>query len=296
MLNFEPVKLEDRAWAQKILYSAGRMGCEYTFANLMFWMSNGGGIARVGDFICPAAQWDGQLRYLYPVGTGDPKPALEAIRADAAEHGKPFALRGVTEEDRAVLDKLYPGKFTYTLLRDSYDYLYPIEQLTELSGKKLQAKRNHINRFIADNPDWYTLPLDEKTAPLCEAFATAWYETHDASASLSVERRAIERTLKHFRQLEVDGLLLSDGSRIVAFSVGCRASETMYDVNFEKADPDVPGAYAMINREFSRMVQSRYPEVRWLNREDDMGLEGLRRAKESYHPQFVEKAEALWQD
>lgn len=296
MLDFKPLTIEDRAWAQPILYAAGRMGCEYSFANLLFWMSVHGGVARVGDHICPMGNWEGRRLLFFPVGRGDPMPAIEALRADAAAHGETFALRGVTQDDRAVLDRLYPGKFTYTLLRDSYDYIYPIEQLTALAGKKLQAKRNHINRFLADNPDWRTMPLDEQTVPLCREFAGRWYETHDESRSLLTERRALFLALDRFRALEMDGLLLLDGERVVAFTVGNRITPEVFDVNFEKADPDVPGAYPLINREFARTVHEKYPAVQWLNREDDMGLEGLRRAKESYHPQFLEKANAVWTD
>lgn len=294
MLDFKPLTLADRAWAHPILYAAGRMGCEYSFANLLFWMSDHGGVARVGDFLCPVGNWTGKRLLFYPVGTGDLKPVIEALREDAAQRGEPFALRGVTDADRAALDHLYPGRFTYTLIRDSYDYVYPIEQMTDLAGKKLQAKRNHINRFLADNPGWYTLPLTEDTAPLCLAFAQRWYDVHDASRSLRTERKALELTLTHFRELEMDGLLLHDGEKVVAFTVGNRIAGEVFDVNFEKADANVSGAYALINREFSRAIHEKYPAVKWLNREDDMGLEGLRRAKESYHPQFLEKASAAW--
>lgn len=296
MLEFRPLTLADRGWAQPILYAAGRMGCEYSFANLLFWMSAHGGVARVGDFLCPMGVVSGRRLLFFPCGVGDPSEALEALRQDAAAHGEPFALRGVTESDRAVLDRLYPGKFTYTLQRDSYDYIYPVEQMTELKGKKLQAKRNHINRFLADHADWYTLPLTEDTAPLCCEAAQHWYDVHDESRSLRTEQKALGLALEHFRELEMDGLLLSDGERIVAFTVGNRITREVFDVNFEKAYADVPGAYPLINREFARAMHAKYPEVLWLNREDDMGLEGLRRAKESYHPQFLEKASAVWTD
>ena len=81
--------------------------------------------------------------------------------------------------------------------------------------------------------------------------------------------------------------MLSDGERIIAFSMGSRMNRDYYDVGFEKAFPDVNGAYAMINREFSRMIAEKYPEVRFLNREDDMGEPGLRKAKESYQPTLL---------
>lgn len=130
-----------------------------------------------------------------------------------------------------------------------------------------------------------------------------WYEQHEPDVNaqeldqLQLEKAALQRAFDHFDELEMDGLLLSDGERIIAFSMGSRMNRDYYDVGFEKAFPDVNGAYAMINREFSRMIAEKYPEVRFLNREDDMGSEGLRRAKESYQPTvLLEKYTADWKE
>ena len=71
---------------------------------------------------------------------------------DAKQRGEKFCLRGVTDDRKTLLETLYPGKFTFTAYRDSYDYIYTVEELTELHGKKLQAKRNHCNRFEQDHP------------------------------------------------------------------------------------------------------------------------------------------------
>lgn len=294
MLDFKPLTIEDRAWVQAITLPAGRTVCDYSFLNLLLWTSERGGVARVGDFLCPAAEWEGETHYFYPVGRGDPSPALEAIRADAQARGIRFLLYGVTNPDRRVLELFYPGRFTFLPMRDCWDYLYPVWQLTELAGKSLQAKRNHINRFCAEHPDWKTLPLSEETAPLCMDFAERWYAQHAPHEWLSDEREELIFAIRNFRALGADGLLLSSGDGIVAFSLGCRLTETVYDVNFEKADPTVNGAYALINREFARMVAATYPEITQINREDDMGLEGLRKAKESYHPQLLEISEAVW--
>ena len=114
-----------------------------------------------------------------------------------------------------------------------------------------------------------------------------WYESHPSSEPLAVEQQAISRALSNYETLEMDGLLLYDGERLVGVSMGARMNEAYYDVNFEKAFAEVDGAYTMINREFSRMIARRYPGVQYLNREDDMGLEGLRKAKESYQPTLL---------
>ena len=176
-----------------------------------------------------------------------------------------------------------------------------MEELSELHGKKLQSKRNHCNRFEDEFPDWFTAPITDENLPQCHEMLRIWYETHEPAVNaqeldqLQLEKTALQLAFDHFDELEMDGLLLSDGERIIAFSMGSRMNRDYYDVGFEKAFPDVNGAYAMINREFSRMIAEKYPEVQFLNREDDMGSEGLRRAKESYQPTvLLEKYVADW--
>ena len=170
-----------------------------------------------------------------------------------------------------------------------------MEQLATLAGKKLQAKRNHINRFVERFPHWYTRPLDGQTREDCQALARRWYEDREEIRGLSTERAALTEALERYDILGMEGLVLYDGEKAVGFSLGNRITPEIYDVNFEKADPEVPGAYPLINREFSRRIAESYPQVRLLNREDDMGLEGLRKAKESYNPMMLEKMTAVWE-
>lgn len=294
MLSFQPVTLADRGWIHEILYSAGRPGCEYSFANLYFWTGNYGGVCRVGDFLCQESHYGIKRSYFFPAGSGDPYKPLEALRADAAEHSVPFILRGVTDDDKEVLEALYPGCFRFQQIRDAYDYVYPIEKLKTLAGKKLQAKRNHINRFAQTHPDWYTIKITAENLTDFAPLLSDWYDSHEGDA-LSTERWALENAMAHFDELQMEGLMLHDGEKIVAFSMGNRITKEIYDVNFEKAYADIQGAYPMINREFSRMVAEKYPEVLFLNREDDMGLDGLRKAKMSYHPDLLVKYKAYWE-
>lgn len=295
MLEFRKVTLEDREWIHEMLYHAGRKGCEYSFANLFFWLNRNGGVARVGDHLCFQTCYGGFCSFFYPAGQGDVQPVIELLRQDARERGVPFVLRGVTREDREELERLYPGKFTFTLLRDSYDYTYPVEKLANLAGKKLQAKRNHINRFIAEHPDWFTEPLTETNTKKCEEMAHRWYEEHNDAKSLDTEKAALFTALSNRERMGMVGLVLYDGENVVGFSMGNRITEKVFDVNFEKAFAAIPGAYALVNREFSRMIAAKFPEVELLNREDDMGLDGLRKAKESYSPDLLEKMIAKWE-
>ena len=301
MISFHKAEAADRVWAHEILKNCEYPGAEYAFSCMYLWSDYFGELGRVGDHLTQHASWRGREVYLYPAGAGDIKGAIEAIRAE--ERGGPLRLRSLTKDKKEELEALYPGKFEFTACRNSYDYIYTVEELSELHGKKLQSKRNHCNRFEDEFPDWFTAPITDDNLPQCHEMLRVWYETHEPAVNaqeldqLQLEKTALQRAFDHFDELEMDGLLLSDGERIIAFSMGSRMNRDYYDVGFEKAFPDVNGAYAMINREFSRMIAEKYPEVQFLNREDDMGSEGLRRAKESYQPTvLLEKYVADWKE
>ena len=205
----------------------------------------------------------------------------------AKQRGEKFCLRGVTDDRKALLESLYPGKFTFTAYRDSYDYIYTVEELTELHGKKLQAKRNHCNRFEQDHPDARTEVITPENLALCREMVQKWYEVHEWNEQIEQEKTAISRAFDHFEAAHMDGLMLIENGEVIAFSMGARMNEQYYDVCFEKAYSAINGAYAMINREFSRMIAEKYPALAYLNREDDMGEPGLRKAKESYQPTLL---------
>lgn len=287
MLEFKKPVLADRPWIQRLYEASGYRGAEYTFANLYLWSSYYGEVAEYRGFLCQRLTYRGVHQYIYPAGAGDVKPVLEALWEDSRREGHPFVLRSLTKETMATLQALYPDRFDYAENRDAFDYLYEIDTLAELKGKKLQAKRNHINRFVEAYPDWHVKAVTADNLHVCQKLAEHWYESHHESAA---DRRAMEKAFDHFEKLGFEGVILySDHDHAVGFSMGNRISADTFDVNFEKAFADIQGAYALVNREFARYIREKHPEIQYLNREDDMGIEGLRKAKESYHPIFLEK-------
>lgn len=213
---------------------------------------------------------------------------------DARKRGIPCRLSGLTEADRQELEELFPGKFRFHYDRDSFDYIYSIEALATLKGKKLQKKRNHLNRFREANPDHSVEPITEENLPEVTALVDRWYRlrlTQDPHADYQLEQAAIRKALKHRESLEMEGLLLRVEGEPVAMTMGSRLSADTFDIHFEKALDVADGAYAAINNAFAKYLQEKYPELLWLNREDDMGIEGLRKAKLSYNPDhMVEKS------
>lgn len=287
MLNFYKPNLSDRPWMHEIFYRCGKLGCEYSFANVYLWGDQS--VARLGDGLALYSCFHGDAFYVCPVGT-PLLPAIDALAADAQERGKSLRILSVSPQEAAALEAACPGRFLFRAVRSSFDYIYEIDRLADLGGKKLQAKRNHINRFQQANPEWQVEPLCDENLDECREMIARWYCRHLAEhedADLTLEQRALGHALAHRKSLEMEGLCLRAAGRVIAFTMGNRISESTFDVNFEKAYSDIQGAYPLINREFARYLRQKYPELLYLNREDDMGLAGLRKAKESYVPDVM---------
>ncbi|WP_230982638.1 DUF2156 domain-containing protein [Flavonifractor plautii] len=157
-----------------------------------------------------------------------------------------------------------------------------------------------LNRFVENNPTWTYEEITPATLPECLEMDKEWYrrslqrEGDAEERDLGDEGIALRTAMEHYEELGLEGGLIRVYGEVVAFTIGDRLSADTYDVHFEKAYGELQGAYAMINREFARWVRARHPEIRYLNREDDMGVEGLRKAKQSYYPDLmVEKHTAV---
>ena len=237
---------------------------------------------------------------MYPAGVGTVAPAVRLLEEEAARRGEPLRLVCLTPRQMAELEEFFPGEFAFTADGDGYDYLYQIGKLADLGGKKLHAKRNHINRFIENNPTWVYEEITPESLPECLEMDQEWYRSSLQREGAAEERDlgdegvALRAAIEHYQALGLEGGLIRVEGRVVAFTMGDKLSSDTYDVHFEKAYSEIQGAYAMINREFSRWVRERHPGIQYLNREDDMGVEGLRKAKESYYPDLmVEKHTAM---
>ena len=284
MLQFSPLTVEEYPLLHQSFWDAEGHGSEYSFANLFFWGDQR--LCNAFDRPLILSRFGNWCAYLYPRTTD----FLEDIAADAKERGIPFRFWGMTREEADALEARFPGRFQIRPMRDSFDYVYDIERLCELKGKKLQAKRNHCNRFLQDHPNYHVVPLTQELLPLCRQFTEQWYRSHteqNLDGDYEREKIAIARAFEHYETLHFRGIALFDGETLMGFSMGNQIREDTFDVNFEKALPHVNGAYPMTNREFARYIRDHFPSVRFLDREDDMGILGLRRAKESYYPDIL---------
>ena len=292
MISFASPKLEDKAYLQPFLQTDGQRGCEYNFVNLCLWGRQK--VAVVHDTLICFSQFDRKSMYLFPVGPGDKKAALDAIIEDAKKRGIPCRLTGLTQDDCALLERLYPGKLRYHFDRNTFDYVYDINDLADLKGKKFQKKRNHLNRFRQENPNYRLTAITRENIPAVSKLVDDWYRMRleeDPHADFHMEQTALKKALKNWELLDLEGLILENGGVAAAITIGSRLSADTFDIHFEKALNAADGTYAAINNGFARYLRAKYPDVCFLNREDDMGLEGLRKAKLSYNPHhMVEKS------
>ena len=298
MIPFEKIDPARREEFNALLLQNNK-GYEYSFTNMCIWGRQQA--AFVDGFLVLFSQFDRKAVYPFPVGQGDVAPVLDAIIHDARARGIPCCITGLSPADAEELERLYPGRFRFMCDRSGFDYVYNIDDLADLKGRKFQKKRNHLNRFRSLYPAWRTETLTPANMEAVREMAAKWYEArlaHDPQADFQLEQRALRRALDRFEVLGLEGLVLYDGDRVIAFSIASQLSEDTMDVHFEKALEDVDGGYTAINQAFAQHLRDKHLHIRYLDREEDMGIEGLRKAKLSYCPDHLtEKYWArLWEE
>ena len=297
MLSFKTVTLCDKAWVDEIVRKENSPSADYNFGNIYIWDKYYRQlICRFGDRMLTKLRYEGKPAFVFPIGSGELKPAIEALREFAAFRGYPLVIRGITGRHREQLEALYPGQFVFEPETKNFDYIYRAEKLATYSGKSMHGKKNHCNRFEAEN-DWRFVPLTRALIPGCLDMLDVWQEENAERLyrSIMYEHTAIVRAFAAYEKLALEGGVLFSGEKIVGFTLGEMICEDTFDVHFEKAEGSLNGAYPMTCRELTRMLMQRHPTLRYINREDDMGIEALRRSKESYKPAYLlKKYTARW--
>jgi hypothetical protein len=286
MLNFSALTLDDRARIDPFLQRDGMISTERTFSSLYIWGEHYQiCTCQFEDILfmksCPSEY---SLAYYMPLG-GDPARAMALLQADAAERGRPYEIIAVSESGKAALETVCPGQFTITEMRKDFEYIYHAEDMIGLKGKKYHGKRNFVNRFkAAYNGRWAYAPVEpSRDDAAIMAFMGQWCEEQPdmQNQDYRFEYSAIRRALEHYETLNMRGGVLRLDDKIIAFTLATPQNATVMDILIEKADYDIEGAYQMINNQFAMRECGGYA---YINREEDMGIEGLRTAKMSYHP------------
>ncbi len=292
MIRFHPIRIEDRARIERYTMPSAIVNCDLSFANMFCWQGvYHSAWAEVDGFLVIRFHIDGgtQIGYMQPVGEGDFASIVPALRDDAHAHGQRLRLIGLTEEGCERIRRMHLGLFAFDSDRATEDYVYLADDLRQLPGRRYQPKRNHINRFAAAHPDYRYEPLTPDRFDACMALEREWRRTHEGhTAELCAEQRAMQRAFAHFDALGMIGGCIYVGDRMVAFTYGSAVNDRTFDTHVEKADPAFvrDGAFTTINKLFAEHLPARFTHI---NREEDLGIEGLRQAKLSYHPAFLQR-------
>jgi hypothetical protein len=287
--KFKPVQLEDRDFIREVLRKYQPQTSEWSFTNLFIWQSHYG------------FQWTMFQDWLIVLGRGneDETYALQPMGPASREEVTRMLLKWLQEEkgelsarieraDQRLVSELEGATdFLLEPLRDQFDYVYRSDDLIRLAGRKYHAKRNHINKFRRLHPFTYVHFANEHLKP-CLELVDSWCEWRRCEEDLNLvgEWDAVREALTHFKALEIVGGLILIEDQVKAFALGELLNDEIATVHIEKADPEIQGLYAVINQQF---CENCWPDVPFVNREQDLGEPGLRKAKLSYYPDHFEE-------
>ncbi|MDD3242533.1 MAG: phosphatidylglycerol lysyltransferase domain-containing protein, partial [Eubacteriales bacterium] len=281
-MQFHEITPADKASVQHCLAGETFENSELTFANMYMWRQGWGlRLAQEDGVIYMLSQHAHETVHFQPMVPRD-KPvaaAVEAAMADLRQRGVPEVIVGANEDFRR---RLLSETDAYDVQedRDMSEYIYSVPDLMTLAGKKYHGKRNHVNKF-RQSTVFAWRELGAKDGDECLAMFDGWAAQHDANEDITAEREAIEQAFCHFELLELTAAGMVIGDRLEAFAIGGMINPQLAVIHFEKGNAEIPGIYAAINQEF---LQRHFAEVPFVNRQEDMGIPGLRKSKESYLP------------
>ncbi len=287
MLDFQPVKIEDRDLVLKNIPENVSQICDFSFGNIFCWgVAENTRIAQKDGFVFLRSRFNGVKSYAFPWGKGDVKTALRILEEDAKERNADFSFYCLSEEQAEALKKIYGERLVLEEQRDFFDYVYLRENLATLKGRKYHSKKNHVNSFCKKFNYSYE-ELNENNLNECLEFSRLWHKSGERNPKLDEEKLVIDKAFEYFKELKLSGALLRVDGKIVAYALGEKMPDgKTYCTHFEKASPDYLTAYAVINKLFA---ENSLEEFQYINREDDAGAENLRKAKNSYHPESLVK-------
>lgn len=287
MITFKPILPEDKELITSFTLSGEYRDNNLSICNLCSWhsLSNSSYALVNQQLVIRFHYHNDNFIYTLPFGHGDTAETLELLHQETLLNDKPLLFFGSNPFLREQLETYFPRTFDYKCMRDHFDYLYDRNALAELKGKNYQPKRNHANRFRKKYSYQYQ-ELIPSILPHCLELADKWCEEHncDEDKNLQFEQEAMKFALEHYEALGLNGGALWVDNEIVAFTYGAPVNYDTFCIHIEKADTNFDGAYSVINQEFA----SRIPEhFTYLNREEDLGIPGLRKAKLSYYPALL---------
>jgi hypothetical protein len=293
MLEFKTLTLEDKKLFDFYIKPYKFLTSEYSFTSLFIWRKGLDIQYTVykDTLIIKKYDFDGKSHFMQPIGykSEDLEEIVQTLEKYKRIQKMDYLFKDAETPFIEELRSLYADKLIILEDRDNFDYLYESEKLTSLSGKKLHGKKNHFNNFIKNN-EYRVESLTDETVQDCIKTAREWCNKSDCKGYLLYESKAIEELLKNKASLDFQGMLVYVNDKLSAFTIGEKVNEDMAIIHIEKADTTINGLYAFINKSF---VETYFSAVSLINREQDLGIEGLRKSKLSYHPIKLEPKYAV---
>lgn len=294
MIEFKPINPKDRELFEQFYPYKNIQNAESSFANLCgYSFLYHGEYAIIDNCLVTRIHFekDKNICYHYPIGEGEKDHIIEKLILLSKENNQQMSIICETKQRKSC----FAHQFEIKEERNFYDYLYLREDLQELKGKKFQPKRNHINKFT-NKYKWSFEILNSENCFQCLELLNLWQEqaiekTPELKSDYEKEKKVINYFFSNFEQLNLFAGAIKVEEKIVAFSIGSKINNNTFDVHIEKADRNYEGAFALINREMALHIDKNYI---YINREEDLGIEGLRKAKLSYNPiKLIEKYFAI---
>ena len=288
MIDFKKLDLSEKQLYIDTLDDGVERGCGHTYQVFFIWGDQKGAIVN-GHAVFLSCF--GKCFYPFPVGRGDKVSVINEIIKDAKDRGIPCLLTALNDSDEEFLRANFPDRFDIRQTRSMWDYVYDINDLADLTGKKYHKKRNHLNNAYKELHNYQAKEITTSDIPRIREMAEKWFseKAQTSGEDFGLEKDALNRAFDYYGELDFDGMYIEFNGEIIAFTLASRKTADTMDVHFEKALKSYQKAYPLINNEFAKFIRAKYPEVKFLNREEDMGIEGLRKAKESYYPHHLVK-------
>lgn len=288
MLDFKSPTVEDYQQLKYYYKNYGSIGCDCNPANTIVWGKKYNIKICFKDNFLIRAIFDKNNKpfgYCYPMGNGDEKAILELIFEDANDRNAQCNFAMLTNDQCEKLVSLTGVEYSFKELTGDEDYIYNFNDLACLPGKKYQKKRNHISKFNRNYHNWSFEIINDKNKKDAMVVVDKWCQNNKIDISTYDEYYAIKKTFENYDLFKIHGGILYVDKTPVAMTMGAAVNRDVFDVSFEKALVEYDGSYAKINNEFSKTLVG----FKYINREEDLGIESLRKAKLSYYPEIILK-------
>lgn len=291
-MHWKSISIQDKDLLTSFFKSVHILVSDLTFTNLYLWhLARNISYTILNDCLVIKTQYPNENPFIfYPIHKNNnldcKKKAIFQIMESFKDEGMKFSMRSLSKDDKNELEKFMPNIFNFSYREDRSDYIYSISELIELKGKKYHKKKTHLNRFV-ERYNFIYEELNQTNANELIQTYQKWFKKIKDTATIGLHNEyiGIIELLKEFSNLDFKGGILRVDEQIIAFSFGEPLNINTVVIHIEKANPEFQGSYQAINKEFLENAWKNYELV---NREEDLGIEGLRKAKRSYQPLYLQ--------